>query len=536
MNCLKYFGAPGTGKTWTLTQRFLEGVKSGTSPENILFTQFRREATADTKESISAVTGIDYQKLRRVRTIHSECLSLVLSSGILGTSKDFDFLMKIPDYVNFNAEYGYRVDPTRINSEDRTSQEDPLLSFYGWMKGTRTHIDDAIDYPGRGTISLSDYVQFFKDYTEFKESIGKIDFSDMLDIALKEEMVPDCPIQIYDEAQDMTPVMYDLAEMWGEEADQVYFAGDPLQTLYTYKGADPDLFLNGPGGMEVLPVSRRLPSNIWKLAGELIELQTPYNPPEIETKKETGIIRTIDAKNLYGFMKHEFFPNLRPESTVFHLVRTNFLGYQVARDLAEMGIPYSGINGWTSAEIDYFNALMNFRTGATLGKRDLKLFLKHYPAKLFSYKGAEAGKVKTEDLLEWVNSPDFHPQLSTGSGIITPTLEKILTSPDPTQGMKNAGKGFSRKITGALRRGIQNITNETVNRVQVLTIHGAKGLEANNVFLHAAIPTSVKNSMLTKQGLETEAYVFYVGLTRTMKNLFVVSYTGNNYPIPGVCA
>jgi len=533
LNSLKYYGAPGTGKTWTLTQRFRDAVTAGTPPENILFTQFRREAAIDTKYIISTSTGIDYKKLSGVRTIHSGCLSLVLSSGVLGSSPDF--LMKIPDYADFNAVHGYRINPTCVNSEGHTSPEDPLLSFYDWMKATRTHINDAIDYPGRGTIAVSDYVQFYKDYVEFKQSIGKIDFSDMLDITLDEHMVPDCPVQIYDEAQDMTPVMYDIAEMWGEEADQVYFAGDPLQTLYTYRGADPDLFMNGPGGMEVLPVSRRLPANIWKMAGELIKLRTPYNPPEIETKKENGIIQTIDARNLYGFMEHDFFPNLSPESTVFHLVRTNYLGATVARALADMGIPFTGINGWKPAEIDFFNAVMDFRTRATLGKAELKLLLKLYPANLFSYKGTKAGKVKTDDLLKWVSSPNFRTQLSTGSGIITPALEEILRSPDPTHGMENANWWFSRKMTGALTRGIPRITSDAVNRVQVLTIHGAKGLEANNVFLHASIPPSVKNATLTRRGIENEAYVFYVGLTRTTKNLFVVSYTGNNYPIPGAC-
>jgi superfamily I DNA/RNA helicase len=93
-----------------------------------------------------------------------------------------------------------------------------------------------------------------------------------------------------------------------------------------------------------------------------------------------------------------------------------------------------------------------------------------------------------------------------------------------------------KKIDEAIDKRVLKITQDDLNKTKLLTIHGSKGLEADTVFLHTAIPGAVKKAMLTPKGTENEAYVWYVGITRAIKNLIFVTYTGQNFPIPGVCA
>jgi len=50
-----------------------------------------------------------------------------------------------------------------------------------------------------------------------------------------------------------------------------------------------------------------------------------------------------------------------------------------------------------------------------------------------------------------------------------------------------------------------------------------------------SIPNAVTKSLMTKQGRENEAYVWYVGVTRTFNNLVFVNYNTPSYHIQGVC-
>ena len=526
MSCIKFYGAPGTGKTRALIGEFKNAMSKGIKPNNILCTQFRSEAATEVKPIIAAATGFAIQDLKSVRTIHGECLSLLHQNGMLKTDDKAEFLMKSADYTKFNKEYSYNVKFQRTSlAEIEVGSEDPLLAFYSWMKGTGTPLYSAGDYPGRGIIPVENLKAFYSSYEEFKQKYDKIDYGDMLNIVLEKGLVPDCPVQMYDEAQDMTPVMYKLAKLWSKDAEHMFFAGDPLQTLYPFWGANPVFFLETEGEMQILPESHRLPKNVWELASELIALRTPYQAPSIKTKEMNGIIKKIESRNLSGFLEHEFYPKLKPASTVFHLTRTNRLGKAVAETLAQIGVPYSGICGWKPDEIKFFNAIAKKRRGEELTPADYAALIKLSPSdKIYS-------ALPKDELISQV----ITRKIKFSSADFERGLWLSFKEGNPCQKISSA-ELLTLKVNGALKAGVKEIDSERINRVQILTIHGSKGLEAQNVFVHAAIPPVVKKSTLQREGIENEAYVWYVALTRTKQNLFIVSYPGHNYPIPGVCA
>jgi DNA helicase-2/ATP-dependent DNA helicase PcrA len=67
----------------------------------------------------------------------------------------------------------------------------------------------------------------------------------------------------------------------------------------------------------------------------------------------------------------------------------------------------------------------------------------------------------------------------------------------------------------------ENLSNEP--RIKVSTIHGAKGGEATNVvlFLNQTANT-IKGAKKSQAKQEEEFRVWYVGITRTMENLFLI--------------
>lgn len=523
------YGAPGTGKTHKCSRILKESLIKGIPEDEILYTTYRREATADALIKISAETGIKIGKLRRVvNTTHGICLSLLYANGFIqntpGENNVFD---ERTDILKFNKEYGYNIKPAGATQDAISSgTSDPFLQTYSLMRATRTPLNDVYKLGIPIQYTVNDFKRICKDLETWKSDHNKIEFADMIDIVIKEELIPDSRIQIYDEAQDMTPQMYAVSKIWEEGADSVILAGDHLQTLYTYNGANPEYLIGWGGHIEVLPESRRLTGETWKIASSIIENNTPYRVPEIKTRSERGKILQINSSNLDNFL------SCNPHKLdTFHLVRTNYIGGQVAEKLAYAGIPFSGIKqySWTPSERTLFNAIRAIQTFRQLKKSEYCSILDRYPAKLT---GAPRSSIELEGLKTKIEKGEHIPTMKN----FDPSLIESIKTDNPLRFSNIKNKLTRVKIEGAMRRGLPEIKKDDIDKVKVLTIHGAKGMQANTNFLHLGITSAVNRAMTTQKGRENEAYVWYVGVTRTINNLIFVTYNGNQYPIPGVCA
>jgi len=527
----KIHGAPGTGKTHKTIQILKESINNGISVDNIMYTTYRKEATADAITQISEETGLPVGKLRKtVKTIHSMCLSLLLQNGFLKfDGKQNPIFNEFFDIPKFNKEYGYNIKVSRSSQEAIFSGNiDPRLSTYTLMRSTRTPLNRAYSIPMTGGLTLVEFERFVKDLEEWKEKHDKIGYDDMIDLTIKEGLCPDCSIQIYDEAQDMTTQLHDVVHMWTSEANEVVLAGDPLQTLYPFWGADPAYFMNWEGETEILPVSRRLPGEVWNIASDLIADRTPYKTPDIQTRPEPGLVRQINQSRLEQWMARN--PNSH-YSNVFHLVRTTYAGLEVAQMLARLGIPYSGMSpySWTPGERNLYNAIKSIQNFKPISPAEFCAIVDFYPATLT---GAPQKPAELMEFKKLIMSGQKQPTLS----YFTQRLIEILKSNESLKHSKITNKLTGLKIKGAYARGILKIGEDDLQKTQLLTIHGAKGLEADTVFLHNRITRAIQLSMHTPKGIENEAYVWYVGITRARERLFFVTYNRDGYSIPGVCA
>lgn len=523
------YGAPGTGKTHKCSQILKEYLKNGVPESEILYTTYRREATSDALVKISNETGIKLGNLRKVvNTTHGICLSLLYANGFIkaepGENNVFD---EHTDILRFNQEYGYNIKPVGATSDAvSTGASDPFLQTYSLMRATMTPLNEVYKLGIPIQYTVNDFKRVCRDLEEWKSDNNKIEFADMIDIVIKEGLVPDSKIQIYDEAQDMTPQIYKVSKMWAEDAENVVLAGDHLQTLYTYNGANPEYLIGWGGKIEVLPESLRLTGETWEIARNIIENNTPYSVPEIKTRKKKGKVLQINNANLENFLAHN--PHT---SDTFHLVRANYLGGHVAEILARCGIPFSGIAryAWTPGERHLFNAIRAIQTFRQLKKSEYCALLDRYPTRLTGAPSASS------DLAEYKSN--IESSIGTPSmAKLSPVLIESMKTDNPLK-LSNVKNKLTRlKIEGAIRRGVLQITADDVGRVKILTIHGSKGMQATTNFLHTGITGAIDRALLTQKGKENEAYVWYVGITRTYDNLIFVTYPGKQYSIPGVCA
>jgi superfamily I DNA/RNA helicase len=218
-------------------------------------------------------------------------------------------------------------------------------------------------------------------------------------------------------------------------------------------------------------------------------------------------------------------------SSVFHLVRTTYAGLGVAQMLARLGIPYSGMSSysWTPEERNLYNAIKAIQSFKQISPAEFCAIVDYYPATLT---GAPRNPGELMELKKGIMSGQIPPTLS----YFKQSLIENLKSNEPLRYSKNTNKLTEMKIKGALNRGIQKISENDLQKTQLLTIHGAKGLEANTVFLYNGITRAIQLSMHTPKGIENEAYIWYVGITRARDRLFFVTYNRDGYSIPGVCA
>jgi hypothetical protein len=162
---IKIYGAPGTGKTFRSIQYYKDYLKAGITPEEILFTTYRRETANDIAGSIAFETGIPISTIKKAaNTMNGIGLSLVIKAGLVNPKSD-PILNEFRDIPEFNKKYGYNI-KVGGNSEESAAQgkADVVLSTYSLMKATRTSINEIYNLNVAGNVPLPDFKAFVQQF------------------------------------------------------------------------------------------------------------------------------------------------------------------------------------------------------------------------------------------------------------------------------------------------------------------------------------------------------------------------------------
>ena len=88
-------------------------------------------------------------------------------------------------------------------------------------------------------------------YEERMREQGLMDFDDLLTEALGLLYLASEPVRkfcrrfrylLVDEFQDISPLQYQLILAWNREGDELFVIGDPDQSIYGFRGSDPECF------------------------------------------------------------------------------------------------------------------------------------------------------------------------------------------------------------------------------------------------------------------------------------------------------
>jgi len=481
----KVHGCPGTGKTTTLLKR-LQALQCCYTPKDITVTTFRRTTAAELIQDFEGT---------QAGTLHSICRKLLSGPGVMSDK----------DNVKFGDIHGYKIKKREFN-EDQING-DPI-DCYSWLRNTFTPIEDAYLYPGYDNISHLNLERFITEYEAYKHEIDKADFTDLLTRVLDDKVTLDTPVLMVDEYQDLTPLQDAVIKMFSRECEHTIIAGDPGQAIYGVFGGSPELFQSWDADTNtVLQESHRLKTPIWNLARETLAKERQETPDIVTTEAPYNPIQEMSFNDPYP---------VHP-GTELYLVRANYQAPAIAMHIAESGRPFGGLGGWSDNETRLFNIILKMRTGEPLYRSDMYTLLRYYPEHVQA----------TAEELKHFRVTDKPP--------VTSGLYEIMRTPNPVAYIKKSGKLFNLKIMQALKTHKAPLTHDDLKKVRVLTIHGAKGAEADTVYLHTGITHKINKAIkIPGHDSEAEARVWYVGITRAKNWLYLVKDKGKNYGLPAV--
>lgn len=507
---VKIYGPPGTGKTTTL-QRTIdyalgnspeppislpESFPTDIEPKNLAFVSFTNTAI----DVIGKRTGIKTRSKEApyMRTIHGLILSALAEYF---DPAAVDALGKLPDIqAEFAARMGYYYSKDPFEFAEGNMKFNVITRALELYLPTTGDVEEALKL-----IDDREDRKFALAWYRYKKEKKILDFDDILAIGYEhlEDLYIPVEVAFIDEGQDNGPLDYLLLEKAFEGAKFVFLAGDPLQSIYGFKGADPRLFVRWKATKEVtLPRSWRLPKKIWLLSQSwALSLGIKGAVAHYEPSEKVGAVRRMKFKEALGYAVEQ----AKRGRSVLILARTNSLVKFVGNILSiEFGVAYGHLK-----RASYWEShLLKFIEGLQM----LKLWDGVTPIKVQDTKPITGLIRKLKDknareiLKTWRDTRRWSLEVQA-------VLQKIKKRPGEYFYLTD----FDRQ---ALKAYFSKARLDLTEELIIDTIHAAKGEEADVVIFLDFIPTRSEERINPKE--LQEKLVAYVGFTRAREELIIV--------------
>lgn len=499
----------GTGKTRAITHRIAYGVATGVYPPGrVMALTFTARAAGELRGRLRALGAGGVA----ARTFHAAALSQLnfFWPQVIGGT--------MPRLLDGKAKViAHAADTLRLKLDTATLRD--VAAEIEWRKTSRLSLDEyaAKGRPLPPSLTAEKMVALQSGYEDLKDERRQIDFEDVLLAAagmieaeprVAQQVREQYRFFVVDEYQDVSPLQHDLLQLWLGDRNDLCVVGDVSQTIYSFAGASPD-YLLGFGSEFEDSVVVRLEQNyrstpaIVAAANRLMRDRPGAlslhaatgrtGPTPAVTRHETD---SSEARFVAGSIADEIASGVRPEDIAV-LFRINVQSQALETALSDAGVPYV-VRGATRffEQREIKEALMLLR-GATINTAIEPLF-KTVSDVLRSIGWSQeppetrgAVRDRWESLNALMNLAEQAPEGTTLKQFVDELFERQAGQHEPT-----------------------------MSAVTLATLHSAKGLEWDSVYLvglaEGLVPISYAKDAAA---VDEERRLLYVGITRARRLL-----------------
>ncbi|MBB2965957.1 UvrD-helicase domain-containing protein [Leifsonia aquatica] len=509
----------GTGKTRAITHRIAYGVASGA------FTPNRVMALTFTNRSAAELRG----RLRQLgaggvaaRTFHAAALAQLNYFWPQVTGGQLPSVLDGKGRVLGHAaeKLSLRVDTAMLRD---------IAAEIEWRKVSGLTLDQyaaaLATRPLPGTLSAEQLIDLHRTYEELKDERKQIDFEDVLLVcAGMIEMEPSVAMQVreqyryfvVDEYQDVSPLQHQLLGLWLGSRRDLCVVGDASQTIYSFAGARSEYLLGfereHPGATVVrLEQNYRSTPGVIATANRLMRgrsgaltLHAAATQRPSDAARDTADVAQpaafaddrAEARAVAEQIAAELAAGARPESIAV-LYRVNVQAAVLEQALGDLGISYQIRGSKRFFDLpEVRQAIMTLRA-ASVAATDEPLFK------------------SVSDVLRTLG---WSVQPPAGRGAVRERWESLNAIMGLVDEMP-PGATF-RRFTDELLARQAGQHEPTLSAVTLATLHAAKGLEWESVYLIGLSEGLVPISYATGfEQIDEERRLLYVGITRARRRL-----------------
>ena len=517
----------GTGKTRAITHRMAYGVATGVyKPTEVLAVTFTNRAAGEMRGRLRTLGAEGVQ----ARTFHSAALRQARYFWPQVYGGEFPELTrsKIPLVNEAARRCGIRVDAPLLRD---------VSAEIEWAKVSNVRPTDyaRLSAQGRREVAGVDGATIgnvFAAYEDIKRDRNRIDMEDILLVtaailADDERVAAQVRRQyqwfVVDEYQDVNPLQATLLNLWLGGRNDVCVVGDPLQTIYSFAGASPQILGS---------FSRTYPD------GERYELVRNYrSTPQILAAANAVFGRATKVKGVQLQSQQEPGDPVTYVGYSDEVAEANAVANEIAL-LHRRGVPYKemAILFRINAQSETFEEALG-QHGIPYVLRGVERFFERAEVRqgITLLRGAARSGQEDGELLDEVKavlaSIGYAEEAPTGTGAVRDRWESlhalVSMAADLAEADKQAGL---TELVADLDRRASHAHAPAADGVTLATLHSAKGLEWDAVFcigMHEGMMPSIHAQ--SDAEVEEERRLFYVGLTRARKDL-MISWAASRNP------
>lgn len=500
----------GTGKTRVITHRIAYAVAAGvTDPTKTLALTFTARAAGEMRARLRTL-GVPNAA---ARTFHSAALKQLMYFWPYSFGGSFPKLLTSKG--SFLAEAMNLSDTTLVPGASTLRE---ISGEIEWAKALQTAPSDFVEEAlsvgrtlripnGRpDKANFAEIAKVYQAYETLKHQERIIDFEDVLlltvgmleeDSDVRERIRDQYRYFTVDEYQDVSPLQQRLLNLWLGNRDDICVVGDAAQTIYSFAGASSQFLLGFTHRFPKAPVVRL--TRGYRSTPEIIELANQILKGGI-----TNADHELTSVNERGE---------KLELRAFAITQSEVKA--VVDSIANLGKTHSDIAilTRTNSGLDLFEAALKARGIETQLKNSERFF----------------DRTDVRDAMRVIRSASVLPSegndwLHDLKSVLQPfgSTDYVRAFISLGEQMKLAGAPSLRTFLRELEDRAEQNNPPTLPGVVLSTLHAAKGLEWDHVFL-----VSVNEGVLPMgPEIEEERRLFYVGLTRAKLTVHV-SYSGS---------